>query len=159
MHAVHSPGGRSLARLEPWERQLIDDERVAHLGLLDDRDRPRVLPVTFAIADGCAWSAIDSKPKRPGRLPARIAFLRRRPQAALTVDRYDDDWERLAWVQILGTVAILEASAGRGGVAALAAKYPQYRDAEPPGPLLRLEPERVLSWRASGATPTETRPG
>jgi hypothetical protein len=32
---------------------------------------------------------------------------------------------------------------------ALARRYPAYQDKEPDGPLLRLEPQRVLYWRAA----------
>ena len=144
----HDPPNVPLERLEGWERDLLERARVAHLGLVDDRDRPRVLPVTFAVAEGSIWSAIDDKPKRAGTEPARVRYLRRRPQAAVTVDHYDDLWSRLAWVQVLGIVTILEAGAAREGLAALGAKYAQYRERPPPGPVLRLEPRRTLSWRA-----------
>jgi PPOX class probable F420-dependent enzyme len=123
---------------------------VARLGLLDAEDRPRVLPVTFALAGNAIWTAIDQKPKREGE-PARVRFLRRRPEAALTVDVYDDDWSALAWVQVLGRVEVLQAGSGPAALEALGAKYPQYRDDPPRGPLLRLAPERALWWRASGA--------
>ena len=33
---------------------------------------------------------------------------------------------------------------------ALQARYPVYRARPPKGPLLKLRPERVLSWRAAG---------
>lgn len=138
----------TLSELTPWAGDLLENARVARLALIDADDRPRLLPVTFAIAEGAVWSAIDSKPKRTPE-PARVRWLRRRPAAALVVDRYDDDWERLAWVQLLGLVAILELGAGRAGLDALVAKYPQYADQPPPGPLLRLEVERALTWRAT----------
>ena len=115
---------------------------------MDEHDHPRALPVTFAVADGAAWSAIDDKPKRTGR-PARLRHLRRRPQAALCVDRYDDDWSRLAWVQLLGAVEIIDTADAPAALAALAARYAPYRERRPPGPLLRLEPERALHWRAA----------
>lgn len=124
------------------------DERVARLAFADDENRPRVLPVTFALAEGAIWSAIDSKPKRSAE-PKRVPWLRRRPQAALCVDVYEDDWTRLAWVQLLGRVEVLELAAGSAGVEALTAKYGQYAEHPPPGPVLRLEVERALSWRAS----------
>jgi PPOX class probable F420-dependent enzyme len=136
----------ALDTLPTWARRFLESARVAHLGLLDDQDRPRVLPVTFALAEGAVWSAIDQKPKRAGE-PARVRFLRRRPEAALTVDHYDDDWERLAWVQLLGRVDVLEGVASRVAMDALATKYEPYREEAPPGPLLRLEVERVLHWR------------
>jgi PPOX class probable F420-dependent enzyme len=129
-----------------WAGRLLETARVARLGLLDESDRPRVLPVTFALFEGELWSAIDHKPKRPGE-PVRVSRLRRRPDAAMLVDVYDDDWSRLAWVEARGPVAVeplLEAP-----LAALCAKYPQYVAEPPQGPLLRLAPQRVTCWRAT----------
>jgi PPOX class probable F420-dependent enzyme len=107
-----------------------------------------VLPVTYAVADGRIWSAVDNKPKRAAE-PARLRFLRRDPRAALTVDRYSDEWEELAWVQVLGRVRVTDLADGAAGLEALSAKYEQYREETPPGPLLALEPERYLWWRAA----------
>jgi hypothetical protein len=70
---------------------------------------------------------------------------RRRPEAALLLDRYDDDWSKLAWVELRGTVTI---HAGGAALDALAEKYEQYRAEPPPGPLLRLEVAGVVHWRA-----------
>jgi PPOX class probable F420-dependent enzyme len=114
------------------------------LGLLDEEDRPRVLPVTFAVWDGAVWSAIDRKRKRSAE-PARLRRLRRRPEATLLVDRYDDDWSRLAWVELRGSVAVEPLGPA---LQALTEKYPQYAGERPQGPLLRLEPERFACWRA-----------
>lgn len=127
---------------------MLEEERVGRLGLLDLEGAPRVLPVTFAVAGGRIWSAIDQKPKTAEE-PARLRFLRRDPRAALTVDRYSDDWEELAWVQVLGRVAIVHVEEGRPGLEALRTKYEQYRDETPPGPLLAVRPERYLWWRAA----------
>src|SRR5947207_10719826 len=111
--------------LPAWARDLIAEARVAHLGFLDADDRPRVLPVTFAVAEGALWSAVDQKPKRvEGRELARIRWLRRNPAAALTVDRYSDDWRRLAWVQALGAVEVLDAP-DSAALEALRGKYAQ----------------------------------
>jgi PPOX class probable F420-dependent enzyme len=140
----------NLALLPGWSTQLLHDARVAHLGLLDDRGRPRVLPVTFAVAQGRIWSAVDEKPKRvAGEGLARIRFLRTNPLAALTVDRYADDWEQLAWVQILGSIEIVQPNQAPAALAGLIAKYEPYRRSPPPGPLLALAPERCLHWRAA----------
>jgi PPOX class probable F420-dependent enzyme len=137
--------------LPPWAGSLLAAAPVAHLGLLDAEDNPRVMPVTFALHAGAVWSAVDSKPKRrAGAELARVRFLRRRPQAALTVDRYDADWSKLAWVQLLGRVDVLDAPQAGDALEALVAKYPIYRDRRPEGPLLRLVAERALHWRASG---------
>jgi PPOX class probable F420-dependent enzyme len=137
-----------LSKLPAWATELLESARVARLALLDLDRAPRVLPVTFAVASGSIWSAIDRKPKST-REPARLRFLRNDPRAAITVDHYSDDWTKLAWVQVLGTVELLEAGDAEPGMAALAAKYAPYRDAPPPGPVLRLDPHRCLHWRAA----------
>jgi len=131
-----------------WANELLSASRVGRLGLLDLEGAPRVLPVTYALAEGRIWSAIDSKPKRSAEL-ARLRFLRRDQRAALTVDRYSDDWDELAWVQVLGRVEIVELAAGAAGLEALRKKYEQYREQPPPGPLLALKPARYLWWRAA----------
>jgi PPOX class probable F420-dependent enzyme len=138
-----------LDALPGWARSLLDDERVARLAFVDDEESPRVLPVTFAVAGDAVWSAIDDKPKRAAE-PARVRRLRRRPAAALLVDVYDDDWSRLAWVQLVGRVDVLAIDDGPEGMAALAAKYEPYAERTPPGPLLRLTVQRALHWRAAG---------
>jgi PPOX class probable F420-dependent enzyme len=143
--------GQNLDELPKWASALLGDSCAGHLGVTDPEGRPRVLPVTFAVHDGAVWSAVDHKPKRvEGRDLARVRWLRERPGAAFTVDRYDDDWEQLAWVQVVGTATVLEAAGHGAAVDALAARYPQYRERRPDGPLLRLDPERVLWWRAAG---------
>jgi PPOX class probable F420-dependent enzyme len=138
-----------LRGLPHWARELLDRERVGRLGLLDGDGRPRVQPVTFAVVGDDVWSAVDDKPKRrPGAGLARVRRLRERPASALTVDRYDDDWARLAWVQLLGDVEIAD-EAPPAVLAALAGRYPQYRERPPGGPFLRLVARRALWWRAS----------
>ena len=122
---------------------------MARLGLLDAEGAPRVLPVTFAVAGDALVSAVDDKPKRvPAERLARLRWLRSRPLAALTVDHYEEDWSRLAWVQAIGSVSILAAADAPEALAALAARYAPYRERPPAGPVIALEPHRVLWWRA-----------
>jgi PPOX class probable F420-dependent enzyme len=135
-----------MIELPDWAAALLDEIPVGHLGLLDEQGEPRVQPITFARVGDTIVSAIDDKPKR--RVPARIERLRQHPRAALTVDRYDADWTRLAWVQLLGDVTIEDVDPE--SLLALQHRYPAYRDTPPRGPLLKLRPIRVLTWRASG---------
>jgi PPOX class probable F420-dependent enzyme len=139
-----------LESLPGWARELLASERVARLAYVDEHDHPRVLPVTFAVADGAVWSAIDEKPKRRAE-PARLRYLRRRPEAALLVDVYDDDWSRLAWVQLLGRVDVVPLESAPEAMEALAGKYAPYSERTPPGPLLRLSVEGSRQWRATGS--------
>jgi PPOX class probable F420-dependent enzyme len=140
----------TLERLPEWARELLAGERVARLAYVAEDDHPRVLPVTFAVESGAIWSAIDEKPKRSPE-PARLRYLRRRPEAALLVDVYDDDWTRLAWVQLLGRVDVLPIESAPGAMDALATKYAPYAERTPPGPLLRLSVERSRQWRSTGS--------
>lgn len=142
------PSG-TLDKLPEWADALLEDERVAHLALLDATGHPRVLPVTYAVCDGAAWTVIDNKPKRPDRVPARVRWLRERPGAALTVDHYDADWSRLRWVQLIGEMAVLDVDATSAGMRALIRRYPQYLTDPPPGPLLRLDVTRAIWWSAA----------
>jgi PPOX class probable F420-dependent enzyme len=130
---------------------MLSHARVARLGLLDDELAPRVLPVTFALDEGVLWSAVDEKRKRlRGRALARVRYLEQRPRAALTVDHYEDDWSTLAWVQALGNVEVIDGERAPAGLRALRAKYDQYRERAPAGPLLCFRPERFVFWRAEG---------
>lgn len=55
---------------------MLERAPVGHLGLVDDRDRARVLPVKFALAESALHTAVDHKPKRsaePARVRARPA--------------------------------------------------------------------------------------
>jgi PPOX class probable F420-dependent enzyme len=128
-----------------WALALLDEIPVGHLGFHDEQGHPRVQPITFARVGDTLVSAIDLKPKKG--TPARIARLQADPRATLTVDRYDADWAKLAWIQVLGTATVepIDPEALR----ALQHRYPAYCEQPPPGPLIRLSPTRVLSWRAS----------
>ncbi len=108
-----------------------------------------MLPVTYALDQGTFVSAIDHKRKQvAGERLARVRWLRARPRAALTVDHYEDDWSVLAWVQAICAVTIVESSAADSALTALSKRYEPYRHTPPAGPVLVLEPERLLWWRA-----------
>jgi PPOX class probable F420-dependent enzyme len=139
----------SVTELPSWARALLHRSRVGRLGLIADDGSPRVLPVTYAISGQTLVTAVDQKPKRvAGERLARVAWLRARPRAALTVDHYDDDWSELAWVQAIGAVAVVDAADAPEAIAALTDRYRPYRGQAPAGPVLVLEPERLLWWRA-----------
>lgn len=150
-------GSSGLADLPSWAAELVADAPVARLGLLDATGAPRVLPVTFALCAGAVVSAIDDhKPKRSGE-PARVRWLRASPRAALTVDRYAEDWTQLAWVQLLGAVEVIDVTRVPEAIAALCERYPPYRRRAPSGPVLRLGVQRALCWRAAEAAPRALR--
>lgn len=139
---------RRLRDLPTWALELLETAPAGHLAFLDEDGHPRVQPITFALLENTLVTAIDAKPKQTAATPARIKRLIANPRATLTVDRYDDDWSRLAWVQVLATATITDLDdAAR---AALLRRYPQYEETPLTGPLITLEPLRILCWRASG---------
>ncbi len=129
------------------ELQFIQSQRVAHLATASADGRPHVVPVCFAYLDGHIYIAIDEKPKRSLRLK-RLRNIEANPQVAIVLDRYDEDWSRLAWVLVQGTAAVLDRGPEHGrAVAALREKYPQYLEMALEGrPVISVTAERVSSW-------------
>jgi PPOX class probable F420-dependent enzyme len=138
--------------LPDWAVDLLRDARVARLGTADRSGRPLVVPVCYVFDGRACVSAIDAKPKRvaaPGL--RRVRNIEANPQATLVVDRYDEDWSRLAWVMVEGPAEILtEGPARAEAVDLLREKYPQYRamglrrDA---AMVLRVVAARTRCWR------------
>ncbi|GAY11608.1 TIGR03668 family PPOX class F420-dependent oxidoreductase [Pseudonocardia sp. N23] len=122
---------------------------VARLATLRADGTPRLVPVTFVLVDGLVWIAVDDVKPKSGRRLARLADVDRDPRAALLVDHYDDDWDRLWWVRIDGAADVRDAADCAPAVDALVGKYPPYRRSRPPGPVLVLTPGAWAGWTAS----------
>ena len=135
--------------LSPEEEAFVRARRVAHLATADAGGRPFVIPVCFVYMDGRLYTPVDEKPKS-GRRLRRLRNIEANPQVALVFDRYDDDWERLAWVLLRGRASLVtDAGEKASALAALRRKYEQYRAmALEEGPLIRIQPERAASWGA-----------
>jgi PPOX class probable F420-dependent enzyme len=130
----------------------LKQARVARLASLDAEGNPHIVPVCFVYDGSVFYTAVDRKPKRvaPERL-ARLRHIAARPQVALVVDEYQEDWTRLWWVLVRGKAKLLPASANEERAAAirdLKAKYPQYAAGILPddAPIIRITPERITSW-------------
>ncbi|WP_236792479.1 TIGR03668 family PPOX class F420-dependent oxidoreductase [Amycolatopsis sp. GM8] len=120
--------------------------RVARLATADAAGVPHLVPVTFALDGGEIVFAVDHKPKRGTDL-RRLRNIAANPAVSFLADFYDEDWARLWWVRADGVARILDSSPG--AVEALRAKYSQYRERPPEGPVVRTA---VTSWRSwSGA--------
>jgi len=138
--------------LTPEEARFLDQQRVGRLATVDRGGQPNIVPVCFALVDGAIYSAMDEKPKRvpPTRL-RRIQNIQERPEVSLLVDRYDEDWTRLAWLQIHGVATLVSHLDERSrAIAALRARYPQYQTMDLESrPLIRIQPGRITSWCAT----------
>jgi PPOX class probable F420-dependent enzyme len=65
------------------------------------------------------------------------------------VDHYDDDWAQLWWIRLRGRARVLDDGDERArAFELLAAKYPQYRDEQPDGPVLAIDITETREWSA-----------
>jgi PPOX class probable F420-dependent enzyme len=127
------------------QRRFLDARRVARLATADAAGRPHVVPICFVRLDQTICFTIDEKPKRTPRLK-RLVNLRANPVAAVVVDRYDEDWTKLAWVMIQGRAEILAFGPEHDRAqAALRTRYPQLA-------AMRIEALPVVAIRIDHAT-------
>ena len=134
--------GAALEDLPDAARALLEEARRGALATLDAHGRPHVVPVCYAARRGEIVTAIDHKPKS-GRRLARLAHVERDARATLMVDRWDEEWTRLAWVMVQGRAELRPPASADDD---LVRRYPHYRARPPRGPVIALLPERVLWW-------------
>jgi PPOX class probable F420-dependent enzyme len=130
------------------QRQFLDRSRVAHLATADAAGAPHVVPVCYAAIGTVLYISIDEKPKRTDRPLKRLRNIQQNRQVAVTVDRWDEDWTRLAWVMLRGPAEILADGVEHDDAqAALRERYPQYRTMNlAPLPVIALRFDSVASW-------------
>jgi hypothetical protein len=91
-----------------------------------------------------------------------VRQIRARPQVALLIDEYSDEWTRLWWVLVRGTAQVMSgapASARATVIRELKKKYPQYASGmlSEDALIIRIIPKRVAYWMASGGADTPGR--
>jgi PPOX class probable F420-dependent enzyme len=143
--------------LDPAEaRHRFAGVRVARLATAGTTAVPHLVPIVFALTGDTLYSAVDAKPKRTTAL-RRLANVTANPAVAVLADHYDEDWSTLWWVRADGNGRVLPRDAAAGSpvaaevdraLAALADRYPQYRSAPPPGPVLAVDVIRWSGWAA-----------
>ena len=147
--------------LDPIERAFLDAARYGVLATTAPDGRARLVPVCYALTnrfDGIGrpilYTPIDEKSKKTDNPHdvARVRDLLVLPELTLIVDRWDEDWSRLAWLRLYGYGELLEPQASEReehaeAIAALRARYRQYEahDLEH-RPIIRVSIERVVSW-------------
>jgi PPOX class probable F420-dependent enzyme len=134
--------------------RLLRDARVGTLATLRPDDRPHVVPFVFAVierspGEPCVVWAVDHKPKRTERIQ-RLENIRAHPAVELCVDGYDEDWTTLWWVRASGIAREVSTEGERlTAVGALRSKYEQYARRPPGGPVVAIDIDRIVGWRAS----------
>ncbi|GGP93238.1 TIGR03668 family PPOX class F420-dependent oxidoreductase [Streptosporangium pseudovulgare] len=136
-------------------RERFRAARVARLATADAGGTPHLVPVTFEVDGDVIAFAVDHKPKRTADL-RRLRNIAANDRVCLLADHYDDDWSRLWWARADGRARIAGEGAERErALGRLAARYPQYRDRPPEGPVVVVEVDRWSGWSyAAGAGPS-----
>ena len=131
-------------------RVFLENARVARLATADAAGHPHLVQICFVLRDDSLYSVVDDKPKRNPLSLRRLRNIAVNPSVAVLVDRWDEDWSKLAWVRVDGTADIVTAEAEyAAAVARLRAKYPQYaatRFDAASHPLIRIAIARVVAW-------------
>ncbi len=138
--------------LSPRQITFLERLRVAHLATVDEGGQPHVVPVCFAHLRDAIYTPIDEKPKRTAAASLRrVRNIVARSQVCLVWDHYEEDWTRLAWLQVRGTAALVEAPDERAAaLAVLRQRYPQYRAMDLEArPLIKITAVHVRWWAAS----------
>ncbi len=139
--------------LSAAQRAFLESARRAVLATIAPDGHPRLVPICFVVAGEppILYTPIDDKPKRshdPLAL-ARVRDIEADPRVTVLVDRWDEDWTRLAWLRCVGIATVTPPSKTDHPdvVAALRAKYPPYAGHRlEVRPLIRVTIERATSW-------------
>jgi PPOX class probable F420-dependent enzyme len=135
--------------LSEREAQFLAEQPVAHLATADRAAIPHVVPVCFVVVADTLYVTIDEKPKRtPAARLKRLRNIAENPAVSIVVDRYEEDWARLAWVMLQGHAEILTQGIEHDAAQAhLRQKYPQLKAMQiNDRPVIAVRLERVTSW-------------
>ena len=141
--------------IPPDIEEFIQRVRVARLATTDSDFKPHLVPVVFVFDGNHFFIPVDEKRKKakPEKL-RRIKNIQGNSNVALLIDEYNEDWTRLAFVMIQG-IASIEKSRPQADIQAqkalklLTIKYTQYQRVGTGEILIRIKPEKVVSWRSS----------
>ena len=134
-------------------RRRIEESRDAFLGTADAEGRPHAVPIGFALSGDTLYFAVDAKPKQTVNLK-RLRNIAVNPHVSVLFDHYEEDWSRLWWVRVDGTARVVDdAAEAERAVDLLLARYPQYRNMRPGGPVVAITIQRMTGW-APAANPT-----
>ena len=118
------------------QRAFLESARRAVLATIAPDGQPRLVPICFVVDDAepTLYTPIDDKPKRdddPLAL-ARVRDIAADPRVTILVDRWDEDWTRLAWLRAEGRATLLEPDAvtcrARRGRRGASRQIPPVRD-------------------------------
>jgi len=131
-------------------RRRFATARIARLATVAADGRPHAVPIVFAVGEGeVVYTAVDAKPKSTREL-RRLANIAANPAVSLLADHYDEDWAQLWWVRADGLAHVADPEGATAGLRLLTARYPQYAEQPPPGPVIVVQVQRWTGWQSAG---------
>jgi PPOX class probable F420-dependent enzyme len=135
------------------QRAFLGSARRAVLATIAPDGHPRLVPICFVVIGDppILYTPIDDKPKLssdPFAL-ARVRDIQVDPRVTVLVDRWHEEWTRLAWLRAEGRATLLDPGLAEhaAAVAALRARYLQYEAHRlEERPVIRIELERMVGW-------------
>lgn len=137
----------------PTKREIrfIQTQKIARMATVDKSGKPLVLPICYAYDGNYIYTPIDKKPKRvsPVQLK-RIRNILDNPNVSVVIDRYYEDWTRIAYMIIHGTASVIDSgSEYQESLRILSEKYRQYKRMKLSQlglPVIKIIPNRFISW-------------
>lgn len=132
-------------------QEFLREGRVARLATRGRNGTPSIVPICYAYDGNSLYTPLDEKPKTvPYEQLARVRNILADPRVCVLADHYEENWSRLAYVQVYGTALLTkEGKEWRRALELLQEKYPQYTDmgiARKAVPVIRIVPRRVRMW-------------
>lgn len=133
--------------MEVWVKEVLDATSRGFLTTVTG-NVPHVVPVVFVRLDTLVFCPIDGKPKSKGILQ-RVRNLQANPHAALVLDHYSDDWEKLWWLRLDCQASIESMSSEVAEL--LKQKYKGYQVYDVGSSLIELSCYNWNFWSMSGS--------
>jgi PPOX class probable F420-dependent enzyme len=139
-------------RISQAMRKRLAEARVARLATVNSRGQPHVVPICFVVDGAVFYTAIDRKPKRvaAGKL-TRVRNIETTGKAALLIDEYSENWNRLWFMLVRGRARLVTTAAERvRAIRMLRKKYRQYAGGmlSDEAIVIRIEPRTFTEWEA-----------
>ena len=137
--------------LSEAEAAFVHTQRVARLATADADGNPHVIPVCYAFDGTRFFIPLDEKPKRVASSQLRrVRNIEARPEVALVIDQYSDDWSHLGYILIHGHAELIppeDTSIHPRALTLLRERYVQYRTmALEKYPIIAITPTQIIAW-------------
>jgi PPOX class probable F420-dependent enzyme len=138
---------------ERYIKSLVGRTRVARLATIDSKNKPHVVPVVFVADSENYYIPLDEKPKKakPDELK-RVRNIHKNPNVALLIDKYSEDWSKLAFVLIHGQASLIgtkdnEKILLENAHRLLRQKYAQYQKVGLGELCIKIHPQKIVVWK------------